>query len=71
MQKLDKRDTYTPTNASQVRSNCDPLLNKEETLNVVGLKTYSNNPEVNLSERDRGFQPLIYVLSVEGYPLTN
>ena len=71
MQKLDKRDTYTPTNASQVRSNCDPLLNKEETLSVADLKTYSNNPEVNLSERDRGFQPLIYVLSVEGYPLTN
>ena len=69
MQKLDKRDTYTPMNASQVRSNCDSLLNKEETLSVADLKTYSNIPEVNLSERDRDFQPLVYVLSVEGYPL--
>ena len=71
MQKLKQRDTYTPTNASQVRSNCDSLLNKEETLSVVDLKTCSNIPEVNLHVRNMGFQPLIYVLSVEGYPLAN
>ena len=71
MQKLDKRDTYTPTNASQVRSNCDPLLNKEETLSVVGLKTCSNIPEVNLAVRNSDLKSITYVLSVEGYPLAN
>jgi hypothetical protein len=44
MQTLEKRDTYTPPNASQVRGNCDPALNREETLSVLGLKTSSNPP---------------------------
>ena len=47
MQTLEARDTYTPPNASQVRCNCDPTLNREETLSVPGLKTSSNNSEVN------------------------
>ncbi len=47
-QKLDRRDTYTPTDAPQVRGNCDHALNREETLSVHGLKTLSNNPDVDL-----------------------
>jgi len=47
VQKLDGRDTYTPTDAPLVRSNCDLLLNREETLSVAGLKTPSNNSEVD------------------------
>jgi len=49
MQKLDRRDTYTPTDTPLVRSNCDLPLNREETLSVSGLKTLSNNPEVDYS----------------------
>ena len=44
MQTLEERDTYTPPNASQVRCNCDPALNREETLSVLGLRTSSNPP---------------------------
>ena len=47
-QKLDRRNTYTPTDAPQVRGNCDHALNREETLSVYGLKTPSNNPDVDL-----------------------
>ena len=69
MQQLEKRNTYTPTDASQVRSNCDSLLNREETLSVMDLKTSSNNPEVNLPVHSRGLEPLIYVLNLNNMPL--
>ena len=29
-QRLDRRNTYTPTDAPQVRGNCDHALNREE-----------------------------------------
>ena len=38
VQKLSGRDTYTPTDVPQVRSNCGLLPNREETLIVAGLK---------------------------------
>ena len=38
-QKLDRRNTYTPTDAPQVRGNCDHALNREENLSEFGLKT--------------------------------
>ncbi|MCL4325637.1 MAG: hypothetical protein M1481_02230 [Candidatus Thermoplasmatota archaeon] len=47
-QKLDQRNTYTPTNAPQIRSNCDHALNRPETISVHVLKTHSNNPNVSL-----------------------
>ncbi len=51
MQTLEKRNTYTPTNAPQVRCNCDPSLNRgeavEETLSVLSLKAVSNNSDVD------------------------
>ena len=46
-QQLGRRNTYTPTDASQVCSNCDLSLNKEETLSVADSKTFSNNPDEN------------------------
>ena len=39
MQKLEERNTYTPTDITQVSGNCDRILNREETLSVSGLKT--------------------------------
>ena len=48
MKKLSLRDTYTPTDASQVCSNCGLSLNKEEILSVKDLKTLDNRSEVNL-----------------------
>ena len=47
MQQLEMRNTYTPTNASQVRCNCDSKLNKDQSLSVQSLKTISNNLDVN------------------------
>ncbi len=49
MQKLEERNTYTPMDVPQVRGNCDPALNVEETLSVLGLKTSSNNSDAALT----------------------
>jgi hypothetical protein len=71
MQQLKQRTKKnTPTNTSQVRSNCGLLLNKEETLSVVDLKTRFNNPEVNLHQHHTGgLKDVVYVISLEGNPL--
>ncbi len=60
MQKLVKKNTYTPTNisargCSQVPSkshwlNCDqPFKNLKERVGVAHLKTFSNNPDATLT----------------------
>jgi hypothetical protein len=41
MQKLERRNTYTPTGIPHTRSNCDLLLNGEETPCVAGLENIS------------------------------
>ncbi len=69
MQTLRKRNTSTPTSASQARSNCELPLNKEETLSVAVLKTSLNNPDVNLSQHTAKRKVVVYVLSIEGKPL--
>lgn len=66
MQKLRKRNTYTPTDAPQVRSNCGLQLNKEETLSVASLKTSLNNPEVDLSQHTAKRKVVVYVVSIDG-----
>lgn len=66
MQKLRKRNTYTPTDAPQVRSNCGLQLNKEETLSVASLKTSLNNPEVDLSQHTAKRKVVVYVISIDG-----
>lgn len=35
MQTLEERNTYTPTDAPQVRSNCDPVLNKDPMMQAI------------------------------------
>ncbi len=77
MQRLEERDTYTPPNASQVRCNCDPSLNREETLSVPGLKTSSNGSDVNqLPDLPKGKEKegqnsrvSVHVLNMRGLPL--
>ena len=49
MQKLEERNTYTPTDIPHVSGNCDPILKREETLRVSGLKTSSNNSDAALT----------------------
>ena len=47
-QKLDRRDTYTPVDAPQVRGNCDHALNRGRSLSLHGSRTTSNNPDVDI-----------------------
>jgi len=49
MQQLEERNTYTPTDIPHVSGNCDPILKREETLRVSGLKTSSNNSDAVLT----------------------
>ncbi len=50
MQKLEERNTYTPTDIPHVRSNCDMSLNSSEGRNsVADLKTSSNNSDAALT----------------------
>ena len=70
MQKLNRRDTYTPTDAPQVRSNCGHALNRDESLSVHDLKTLSNNPDVDILQPTGGFKTsvsaFVFVLNMNG-----
>ena len=66
-QKLDRRDIYTPTDAPQVRGNCDLALNREETLSVHGSKTLSNNPDVDLRSGMTGRDLRAPVINMHSY----
>ena len=68
-QKLDSRNTYTPADAPQVRGNCDHALNREETLSVHGLKTPSNNPNVDLQSGMAGQDLRVPVINMRDEPL--
>ncbi|WAM22653.1 MAG: RNA-guided endonuclease IscB (plasmid) [Candidatus Methanoperedens sp.] len=70
MQKLEERNTYTPADTPQVCSNCDLALNREETLSVSGLKTSSNNSEVDQLRKEKQDSRIpVYVLNMRGKPL--
>jgi len=75
MQKLSKRNTYTPTNASQVCSNCDLTLNiPMGRESVEDLKTFDNNSEENHRQLHRvglnlRVSNIVYVLSMRGKAL--
>ncbi len=68
-QKLDRRNTYTPTDAPQTRGNCDHALNREKTLSVPGLKTSSNNPDVDLQSGMTVRDLRVPVLNMRNQPL--
>lgn len=60
MQRLEMRNTFTPTDAPRVCGNCDPILNRDlmrqETvsdLSVLDLKTISNSPKWTNSAREK------------------
>ena len=68
-QQLGRRNTYTPTDASQVRSNCDSSLNREETLSVADSKTHPNNPDGNQHSGTSVQDLRVPVLNMRGEPL--
>ena len=73
MQKLSGRNTYTPTDIPQVRSNCGLSPNRDQSLSVADLKTPDNNPDAALTARGHAGQNLrvsaVYVQSKRGKPL--
>jgi N6-L-threonylcarbamoyladenine synthase len=73
MQKLEERNTYTPTDIPHVSGNCDRILNREETLSVSSLKTFSNNSDAALIATEHAKQntsvSAVYVLNMRGQPL--
>ena len=70
MQKLEERNTYTPTDIPHIRSNCGLALNREETLSVSGLKTSSNLSDAALIATEHAKQntsvSAVYVLNMRG-----
>lgn len=73
MQKLEERNTYTPTDIPHVSGNCDRILTREETLSVSGLKTSFNNSDAALTAIEQAGQntsvSAVYVLNMRGQPL--
>ena len=72
MQKLDRRNTYTPPNAAPVRCNCDPSLKVPRGKDgVPSLKTLSNNSEEHLLQPVGGHKvnTLVFVINKNGTPL--
>ena len=70
MQKLETRNTYTPTNTSLVRSNCDSVIKHGQCDQVLqNLKTFSNNSEENQHQHTDGHNVIVYVLNKNGKSL--
>ncbi len=65
-QKLRRRNTYTPIDASQVCSSVVMSLNREETLSEHDLKTLSNSLDVNLPQHTEGSKTKVYVKNKNG-----
>ena len=68
-QKLDRRDTYTPTDAPQVRGSVILSLNRDQSLSERNLKTLSNNPDVDLRSGMTGRNLRVPVLNMRNEPL--
>ncbi len=71
MQKLDRRNTYTPTDAPQVRSNCGNVVKQSYEVGSVphNLKTLSNNSDVDQLQHTGGLKAMVYVLNKNRKPL--
>lgn len=75
MQKLEKRNTYTPTGTPQARCNCDPSLNNLYGVidSVSDLKTSSNSSDEDLprlyKREKRNLRVSVYILNMRGDPL--
>ena len=68
-QKLDRRDTYTPTDAPQVRGSVILSLNRDQSLSEQNLKTRSNNPDVDLRSGMTGRDLRVPVINMRNEPL--
>ena len=71
MQKLGQRDTYTPTDTPQVRSNCGAVVKHDCEVGQVlqNLKTRPNNSDVDKLSGKREQVLRVPVLNMRGEPL--
>jgi len=70
MQKLDRRNTYTPLSAAPAQCNCDSSLKVPRGKDgVASLKTLSNNSEERLHSGKSGQDVRVPVLNMRGEPL--
>jgi len=70
MQKLERRNTYTPRNTSLVPGNCDPVIKHGQCDQVLqSSKTLSNNSEENQCQHTDRPTVIVYVLHQDGTPL--
>ena len=70
MQKLEKRHNNTPTDAPQIRSNCDSVIKHGQSDQVLqSLKTLSNNSYVDQLSGKREQDLRVPVLNMRGKPL--
>ena len=70
MQKLERRNTCTPTDAPQVRSNCDSVIKHGHSVQVLqSSKTLSNISDVDQRQHTDGLNVIVYVLNKNGKPL--
>jgi len=70
MQKLERRNTYTPTGAPQAHGNCDPVIKHGHNVQVLqSLKTLSNNSDVDQQPKEAEQDLRVPVLNMRGRPL--
>ena len=73
MQKLEERDTYTPTSAPQARSSVAGRLNPSVKVGTVLSSLKTSNSDVDNSQHrgssDLRVQNIVYVLNMRGQPL--
>jgi len=71
MQKLEKRHNNTPTDAPQIRSNCDSVIKHDCMVGQVlqNTKTFSSNSDVDQQSGKTGHNLSVYVINLQKEPL--
>ncbi|HUU89317.1 MAG TPA: hypothetical protein VMX17_16405, partial [Candidatus Glassbacteria bacterium] len=65
MQKLEKRHDNTPTDAPQIRSNCNSVIKHDCMVGQVlqNPKTFITDSEENQRQHTDGLNAIVYVLN--------
>ena len=71
MQKLEKRYNNTPTDAPQIRSNCNSVVKHgQDSVQVLqNTKTFSSDSDVDRQSGKTGHNLYVYVLNMYGKPI--
>ena len=71
MQKLEKRHNNTPTDAPQIRSNCNSVIKHDCMVGQVlqNTKTFSSDSDVDQQSGKTGHNLSVYVINLQKEPL--